>query len=287
MFKNKSFKPVIKKVKKKVTHFFLRIYSRHPSVDALRRTILIKGKKAIYRHGSTTAGDIKYEINSVSAVRKSADKLLMKKAFDDAKISHATWLHLEVYKTNKASFDNFLKALEFPKKKLIIKHRFGSRGGGNYLISDKAGLDKFIKERMGSLASYIVEEYKTYSVEYRIHVTSDGHFYTCRKVLKNDTPKEKRFQRHDDNCSWLIETNPKFDKPNNWVDIVKDCVKATAAIGADVLAFDVKCTSKKKSKDGKVSWILLESCSAPAFGEKMTEEYKKILPKIIEKKYNL
>ena len=47
--------------------------------------------------------------------------------------------------------------------------------------------------------------------------------YTCRKVLKNDTPENQRWFRNDSNSAWYLETNPKFDKPVNWDSIIDEC----------------------------------------------------------------
>lgn len=272
---------------KKATHFHMRVFSRHPSVAGLRNSILVKGKKVVYRHGSFTEGDYFYEINSVESVKNSADKLKMKQCFDKGGVSHANWIQLNKITTDKKGFDDFLKVCKFPENMLIIKQRHGSRGRGNYLVKTKDELNAFVKLRKESLDNYIIEQYKNFSIEYRIHVSEHGYFYTCRKVLKKDTPKSERFQRHDDNCSWLIEENPGFEKPKNWNEIVDDCIKALRAIGADVLAFDVKCSSPKNSKDGKVKWILIESCSAPSFGDITLKKYKVTLPQIIKEKYKL
>lgn len=276
---------------KKPTSFYLRILSRHPSTSPLRENpLLIRKVKAVYRHGSTTTSNFEHEINSVDSVKTSADKKMMKEAFDKAEIKHAPWIHLKKYSTDKKAFDEFLDKLEFGKEKnswIIIKNRWGSRGTGNTLARTRQELDAFIKSKQTSLDNYIVEEYKNYTVEYRIHATEDEYFYTCRKMLKSNTPKEQRFQRHDDNCEWFIETNPKFNKPDNWNDIVEDCKRAVKAIGADVLAFDVKCTSIKESKDKKCKYIIIESCSAPSFGKVTIEKYREQLPKIIYKKYGI
>lgn len=279
---------LFKGVRKTPSHYYLRIYSRHPSIDPLRNTVLIKGSKVAYRHGSTTEGEITREINSVISVKTSADKLLMKEAFDKAGVKHAAWLPLVTSVKDTKVWDEFLKTLAFGKEKdswLIIKHRLGSRGSGNLLVKTKAELDDFLKTRKNNLINYIIEEYKSYSVEYRLHVSEDGCFYTNRKMLKSDTPKDKRFQRHDDNCKWFLETNPSFNKPINWNEIVEDCIKALKGIGADVLAFDVKCSSKKNSKDGKVKWILIESGSAPSMGDGTLVKYREELPKIVNRKY--
>lgn len=279
---------VVVKTIKKPTHFYLRILSRHPSIKPLRDSILIKGFKAVYRHGSTTDGHFEYEINSVDSIKNSADKKLMKEAFDRAEVRHAPWILVSKSASDKEVWDKFLSKLEFGKDKqswLIVKNRWGSRGTGNSLIRTNAELSVFLKGKAKSLDNYIIEEYKNYSVEYRIHVTENGYFYTCRKMLKKTTPKEDRFQRHDDNCTWILENNSLFNKPENWNEIVEDCKKAVKSIGADVLAFDVKCTSVKDSKDKKCKFIIIESASAPSFGKVTAEKYMEELPKIINTKY--
>lgn len=282
-------KPIIEKKKKLVkapTHFLLRILSRHPSCAKLKHKILIKGAKVVYRHGSTTQGNFNYEINSVESVKNSADKLRMKQCFTKAGISQANWRRLQDL-TSKDELNKFIKEVDFPKNHLIIKSRFGSRGNGNYFIKSEKELSDFIKSK--NCNDYIIEEYKNYSKEFRIHVHSNGYFYTCRKALKKDTPENEKFQRHDDNCVWILETNPDFGKPSNWNEIVNDCVKALKSIGGDVLAFDVKTTDPKNSKEKNkaVKWIIIESCSAPSFGDVTAERYIIELPKIIKNKYNL
>lgn len=134
---------------------------------------------------------------------------------------------------------------------------------------------------------YIGEIFFKHGREYRIHVTEQGYFYTCRKMLKKDA--EVRWSRHDVDCSWIKEENPLFDKPVNWDAIVADCVKALKTIGADVLAFDVKVQTAKDKKGNKrenPNWILIESASAPSFGEVTTQQYIKIIPQIVNAKLN-
>lgn len=275
---------------KKPTHFYVQVLSRHPTTDQIRKKVLIKGIKVIYRHGSTTnVKNIEYEINSADSVKTSADKLLMKQAFDKAEVKHALWFYLRDIDSKKDEWQKFLKKVNFAKDNnyLIAKQRWGSRGTGNYLLKTQADLDNFLKNRKNTLGNYIIEEYKKYSVEYRIHATEDGYFYACRKMLESDTPKDQRWQRHDDNCKWYVEENPSFNKPANWDEIVKDCQRVVKTMDADVLAFDIKCSSIKDSKDKKCNYIIIETCSAPSFGERTAKEYIKELPKIIKRKYNV
>jgi hypothetical protein len=106
-------------------------------------------------------------------------------------------------------------------------------------------------------------------------------------MLKKDTPDDKKFQRHDDNCVWILEENPSFDKPVNWNDIVADCVKALQSLGLDIAAFDVKVQSAKTSKGEQrknPEWIIIESCSAPSFGEITAQKYNEIVPLVATKK---
>lgn len=169
---------------------------------------------------------------------------------------------------------------------IIVKSHHGSRGEGNSLLNNQQELEAWMRGK--TLSNYIFEKYYTYTREYRLHVTEDGCFYTCRKMLKRDTPEDKKFQRHDDNCVWIMENNPEFNKPVNWNDIVADCVKALKSLGLDIAGFDVKVQSAKDSK-GRLrdicEWIVIESCSAPSFGNVTLEKYTTEIPKVLNKKW--
>lgn len=108
---------------------------------------------------------------------------------------------------------------------------------------------------------YIIEEFVNYTKEYRIHVSSLGrYFYTCRKMLKEETSTDQRWFRNSSNSVWMLEDNPLFDKPSTWDAIVADCLKALAVLGLDTCAFDVKVSKKG-------DWTILEGNSAPSFGD--------------------
>ena len=143
--------------------------------------------------------------------------------------------------------------------------------------------------------SFIGEVFKNFGHEFRLHITKDGCFYACRKALKKDIPIEQKWHFHDETCVWYLEENEKFFKPNSWNDIINDCVKALKALGADVLAFDVKVQTPNK-EDSTLreyqDYILLESNSAPSMSNGSGElsvcakKYIKILPKLLIDKYN-
>jgi carbamoylphosphate synthase large subunit len=279
------------KVRKQFKFRTLRVFSRDPSHKGLRKSIKLPFL-ALVRLGSTTVGRIPYkvEINSPEAVRNSANKFLMKKCFTRDGVKTADWWvwnngkFMKVISVENDNINTIEEELPFP---LVAKHIYGSRGTGNTLIKSQEELDQWMIGR--KLSNYIFEKYYPYVREYRLHVTEEGCFYTCRKMLKEDTPEEDRWHRHDSNSVWFLETNPKFDKPVNWNEIVEHCVKAIKAVGLDIGACDVKVQGAKTSKN-KVretcDFIVLETNSAPSFGEITLEKYKEELPKLAKRLLN-
>jgi len=258
----------------------LKVFSRHPSHQDLREAGLLFEKRTLIRLGSETIPRHKFavEINSPEVAKISGNKLLMKQKFTEAGVKTAGWIK------GKDILDEDNHPIDFP---IIAKHIYGSRGTGNYKLGSEEELNNWLDKPNRDLSKFIFEEFFKKGREYRLHVTKDGCFYTCRKLLKNDA--DQRWHRHADNCVWILEDNPKFDKPVNWELIVTDCVKALEAIGADVLAFDVK-VQLSKNKSGKVrenpEWIIIESCSAPSFGDITLQKYIEELPKIYKNKTN-
>jgi hypothetical protein len=271
----------------KFTSFRARIRSRHPTHDALRNAMPLMKFKSIIRLGSTRdlkdtpdKGGKRVEVNTIQAIKNSANKLLMKTCFQAANIITALWW----------TVGNFMGLTEEQKNEqwpVVAKSLHGSRGKGNTLIKN---MEEWIAWAEGkNLNNYIVEKYYDYNREYRLHVTKNGCFYTNRKMLKGDTPEDKRWFRNDSNSSWMLETNPLFDKPSNWVAIIAECVKALNAVGLDIGACDVKVQSAKNA-DGKVrkdpKFIVIETNSAPSFGEGTTQRYLEELPKILVAKHS-
>jgi glutathione synthase/RimK-type ligase-like ATP-grasp enzyme len=225
----------------------------------------------------------------------------MKSAFQVGNVKHLPWGKLSEAKLLNGKITVNKQNLEFP---VIVKSNYGSRGKGNYKIDTPEAYEKFIKSH--ELSHYIIEEYFSGTREYRVHITDFGPVYSLRKLLKSDTPKDKRWVRNDETCVWIVEyqpswsadqkflgfrnvENPEFDKPLNWDRIVEECKKALKSVGLDIGAVDLKVQSSK-DKEGKKrkdpDFFIIEINSAPSLGRITAEVYKKELPKVLEHKYD-
>lgn len=287
-----------------MSKFRPRIRSRHPSHEPLRTQLPKLPVRAVVRLGSTTVLDLGakklIEVNSVAAVKNSANKLLMKYCFDTEGVKTADWWiidnepeapqakifwkHGDVNSEEGGIAD--YAALPYP---IVAKHIFGSRGTGNYLINNQQELEAWLPNK--TIENYIFEKFYNFNREYRLHVTKDGCFYTCRKLLREDTPADKRWFRNDSNCNWIVEENESFDKPVNWDAIVAESVKALKAVGLDFGAVDIRVQSATKTskKHGEVprenpEFIIIEINSAPSFGEITLQRYLEQIPNIVNAK---
>lgn len=165
---------------------------------------------------------------------------------------------------------------------LIAKKRYGSRGEGIQLVQNLAELNAFLARHRQN--NWIIEKYYSYSREYRLHVHANRCFYTCRKMLRSNTPDNERFYRNDRNCTWVLETNPQFDKPANWDNVVREAIKSLNAVGLDVGAIDMRTTIK--DRENNVEFLVIETNSAPSFRDITAEKYKIEIPIIAQNKYN-
>jgi hypothetical protein len=281
-------------ISKIIRNFRPQIRSRHPSHNGLRLQLSLLPFRSVVRFGSTTESKdnkSRVEINSIQSIKNSSNKLLMKQCFVNAEVKTADWwrcfLDLNIIKFVHEGIENrgteLIENLPYP---IVAKHHFGSRGKGNTLIKSIEEFNIWIKSK--TLSNYIFERFYNYAHEFRLHVTKDGCFYTCRKALKSDVAEEEKWHFHDDTCVWFMEDNEKFLKPNSWNNIVSDCIKALEAVGGDLLAFDVKVQSPTNNKD-KVreyqEYILLECNSAPSFGDVTLQKYIEEIPKILKCKF--
>lgn len=257
--------------KKKVTNW-VRIRSKNHTADMLRKAIPTDGKNVILRLGSKTptiqitTKRIDLELNSPEACIVSNNKILMKEKFAEAGVPTAEWAILS---------QNIVDSWEYYPA--IIKHIHSSKGEGIYYIENAEQLKEFAAENVQNLSKHIIEKYYTYTREYRLHVTKDGCFYACRKMLKRDA--EVRWHRHDSNCVWIVEDNPEFNKPDNWDDIVNDCVKAMQSVGLDICAIDIKMQG---GGNNNPAYIILETNSAPSLGELGAEKYIEFLTNLVK-----
>lgn len=268
--------------------FKITVFSRHPSHRILRSKLPQLPVRSLIRLGSTTEPKgqrNRVEINSIEAIKISANKRLMKEKFDKADCPTAKWT------TAKSSNEliGLIEKKEVLRFPIVAKHVFGSRGTGNSLLKNKQDIVNWAQNK--NFENYIFENYMSFLLEYRLHITKNGCFYACRKALIQGTAADERWQRHVDNTVWLVEANPDFNKPNSWDDIVGSCVRALKAIGADVLSFDVKVQNRMDLK-GKMrkyqEFILIECNSASSMaspkGDQVSvcaSKYLEELPKLI------
>lgn len=257
----------------------LKLRSRNFSCEPLKQ--IETPIPVIYRMGSVTPLNKIFkrkipkrylEINSVQACRISGDKYLMKKRFNHARIKSAPWFTINGRDYNNQRILHYLN-----KWNTIIAKRYNSsKGKGIYLIKSIEDYLKFrtqIQAERYYVEDFIFERYYTYTKEYRIHVTKDKCFYACRKMLIENA--QDRWHRHGNNSVFIYEENPKFDKPQNWDEIVNECINALKALRLDIAAFDVKVSKKG-------DFIIMESNSAPALGERGIQEYTKIIKEWID-----
>jgi len=276
-------------IKRVQTTFKPFVNSRHPSHASLRRTLPNFPFRVLIRLGSTKTLQEAYprktseqlarvrEINSIQGVKNSSSKLLMKQCFTRAQVKTADWFIFSAAQIFVKQSDNSpinISNLPYP---IVAKSHYGSRGEGNTKLNNQQELEAWMRGK--TLSNYIFEKFYTYSKEYRLHVTNDGCFYTCRKLVKNDAP-EGTWQRHDDVCTWILETNEAFKKPSTWNLIVADCIKAKNALGLDICAFDVMVQGTSKANP---EWIICESCSAPSFGLITAEKYNQELIRLLSR----
>ncbi len=212
-------------------------------------------------HFPKFAPKIKY-INKIEAMEASSNKQMMKRHFTAAGVITAPWCMV----SEKDKDDARIKEKLNLWKTIIAKHRYSSHGKGIYIIHSMTDYRNFKKNH--NVEEYIFERYYTYSREYRVHVYKDKCFYAVRKLLKTGFEKDKG--KHLDNCIFVNEENPKFNKPKTWNKIEKECVKALKS-----LHLDLGCVDVLVNKQGK--FIIMEVNSNPGLGEKGLEIYKNFL----------
>ncbi len=274
------------------------IRSRHPSHAPLRQAMEKLPFRSVIRMGSLTeltdeASKLgtRVELNSAEAIKNSSSKLKMKQCFTRDGVKTADW-----FTSNNNSKTSFLlngtteqiliENLSYP---IVAKSHFGSKGKGNTLIKSQNEFERWMDGKV--LTNYIFEKYCNFNKEYRLHVTKNGCFYTCRKMLRQEFKDHPNsWQRHDDNCVWILEENENFDKPVNWKEIVEHCVKAVISCGLDFGACDLRVQNNVDGEGKKrhaCDFIVVEINSAPSFGAVTLEKYKTELKNLLIEKHNV
>lgn len=278
-------KKSINKPVRKFNLFRAKIRTRHPTHGILREKLILLPFKSVVRLGSTTNvpdtisnGGNRIELNTTTAIGNSASKFKMKDCFKEANVKTAEFYKVKEVKDNLDTWEVY---------PLVAKINFGSRGRGMKKIDNKEQLSAFLNT---DTIGYYFEKFYNYNREYRIHISAEGYFYSCRKMVKSDTPDNQKWFRNDLNSVWIIEENENFDKPTNWNTIVDECVKALNSVGLDMGACDVRVQSSKNKKDKfreEPDFIIVEINSAPSFGEITAVKYLEEIPKILKRKYEL
>ena len=270
---------------------YLKIRTKNHTAQPLKNLIEVNGR-AVFRLGSITPTEEIFprgvalnkpiiEINTAEACHNSGDKRLMRSCFESHIVNCAEGVELDQIEYIEQWIDfldsNFEKEINpFPA---IIKHKNSCKGKGLYYIENEDDL-KFFIDFCDDPQNYIIENYYNYSKEYRLHVTKDGCFYTCRKMLKEDA--EERWHRHDMNSVWIMEENPLFEKPSNWDLIVEESVKAMKSLGLDICSVDMKVQSEKnQDRGGNPEFIILECNSASSMGPVTLVKYEEQLRKML------
>lgn len=283
-----------KKVITEPTLFRMRIKSRHKTHFPLRRNLPLLPFRSIMRLGSTTevedtitnGGNI-VEINTIQSVKNSANKRLMKECFTLSGVKSADWFLIDekgIFIKQELENKTVISINELPYP-IVAKNIWGSRGTGNHLLHSAEELIIFCKAK--DTNNYIFEKFYNYNREYRLHITEEGCFYTCRKMLKKEIEEKDRWYKNDSNSVWILEDNETFDKPTNWNEIVAECVKALEAVELDIGSFDVRVqssTNKKGKARKEIDYIIIESNSASSFGLITTEKYLEMVPRLARKK---
>lgn len=252
--------------------------SRHPSHKDVTPDLPRFPFRSLVRLGSwrtPTPQGVAVVINTPEACQNAANKLRMKERFAACDVKTAQWWKL---------LDWTQLPAEQQKFPIVAKNIMGSRGTGVYKLESMEEFERWLAKPGRNGQQYIIEKFMDYGREYRLHVTADGYFYTCRKALKRETPDELRWKFNHDQTVWLRETNNDFAKPANWDAIVAESIKALNAVGLDVGAVDVK-VSRKNGRNGS-KFFILEINSAPSFGDLTREHYIRVIPELIRKKHN-
>lgn len=283
-----NFINMYKKVEVPVKITGAQVLSRHPSHEVFRKNPNLRFPvKTLIRLGSTTVPSTKFdvEINSVESIQKSANKLLMKEAFDAHGVATADWFTYEI--------DSFFPRGDVGNKPIpladmpypiIMKNIYGSRGEGNTKCDTPEQLQAAMRKAK-DLKNYIFEKFYNFAKEYRLHVSILGVFLVWRKLRKSDTPEDQRWYFNNANCNWVSPAHELFDCPVNMVEAKEEALKALKAVGLTIGGVDLRIQTKGTSPKFIVVEINSACSQAELTAESYVAEFNKIVNELSKKKF--
>ena len=263
---------------------FVRILTRHPTaIEELRNRIPTE-EFIIYRHGSISliTGNKYKEINRISGILNCSDKLRMKYLIGPEYGPEYFFFEHDVWwdgRGNEYTREELMDHITFPT---LSKLQFRSGGKGMQLHPRHSDLSEVLNEAEsryveGKNQKYL-ERYHNYSLEYRLHCSTLGPFYACRKARLKDV---YTYYRNDSNSVWFTQFDDEsklkddFKQPHSWSEIEQACMGCLSKLNLDIGAFDIIV-----SKEGKFK--ILECNSAPGMGKISGEKYRREIAKLIK-----
>lgn len=238
----------------------------HPSAKEIK----IKNRKDIkvmVRHGASKKArelnkKYQFEINSIEAINKNADKMKMKEIFVEKGVSTP-----ECMENTAENRDTFKKN----GWNVVFKKRDHKRAIGMELMPINE-IDKLADNK-----------YSNGILERRINISREWRVHCCPKLNKF-FPLEKRRRnsakgtaiRNIETCIFAKEFDEQHPQPPNWQEGLDLCKKALEAIGLDTGAIDLALTPQGK-------WYIIETNSGPGLGNESRAWYQEIYQELVDK----
>ncbi len=289
------------------------VFSRHPTHNILRKNLPLLPFRSVIRLGSTTKiseniqkKGIFIECNSIKGIINTSNKIYMKMNFVIAKINTPSWfLPTITTRINSTDIDVFTDRMSIPISfqnnfnqsevglntkeipisevpfPLIAKINFHSRGRGMLKIDTKEELLKILKNPTQA-RKYTFEKYVNYVREYRVHATTEGIFYICRKLRQTSSSERWYFNSKNSIFQIVYENNKWRQNEDNIVcfkEMEQHCIKALNQLQMDIAGFDIRINSTGDK------FTIIEANSACSFGEHTAQHYIEQIPKILQRKF--
>lgn len=248
----------------------IRIKSRHATHNALRELfkLLRTTLPFLIRFGSVTEANYSHvPINTIEAIKLTANKLQMKTIFKTNRIQSPDFGTID-------EFETLIQTHDFTNN-IVIKRLYHSRGRDMALITTKEEAERWLNDNRFNKYYFYFEYEFPCDREYRIHCSK---YYDETMAVRKRVYADRRdsFGRNLGNSYFAID----FPKPPCWDKIVEMSKKSVDSLGLDFGCVDVLY----KNGGGEESIMICEVNSAPALGEKTTEFYFEMLKEIINKK---